>query len=100
MGTINSDAFGSILKIFSNEKHIDLIKIIANDGRWKQHSTPEFLSDKFDLNKRDLNSRIERLMTLGLVDMINNHYYLTQLGKEIYDSLILIENATKIFLHS
>ena len=37
-------------------------------------------------------------MTLGLLDMINNHYCLTQLGKEIYDSLIMIENATKEFL--
>ena len=36
-------------------------------------------------------------MTSGL-DMINNHYYLTQLAKEIYDSLIMIENATKEFL--
>ena len=98
MGTSNSDTVGSILKIFSNEKHLDLIKIIANDGKWKQHSTPQFLSDKFDLNKRDLNSRIERLMTLGLVDMINNHYCLTQLGKEIYDSLIMIENASREFL--
>ncbi len=93
-----TDAVGSILRIFSNEEHIDLIKIIANDGAWSQRSTPEFLSDKFDLNKRVLNSRIERLMTLGLVDMINNHYCLTQLGKEIYNSLIMIENATKVFL--
>ena len=98
MGTANFDAVGSILKIFSNEKHIDLIKIIANDGGGRQRSTPEFLSNKFDLNKRDFNSRIERLMTLGLLDLINNHYCLTQLGKEIYDSLIMIENATREFL--
>lgn len=98
MGTANFDTVGLILKIFSNEKHIDLIKIIANDGRGSQRSTPEFLSVKFDLNKRDFNSRIERLMTLGLLDMINNHYCLTQLGKEIYDSLIMIENATRDFL--
>ena len=98
MGTADFDTVGSILKIFSNEEHIDLIKIIANDGGGRQHSTPEFLSDNFDLNKRDFNSRIERLMTLGLLDMINNHYCLTQLGKEIYDSLIMIENATREFL--
>jgi hypothetical protein len=98
MGTPNTDTVGSILKIFSNEEQIDLIKIIANDGVGRQRSTPEFLSDKFDLNKRDFNSRIERLMTLGLLDMINNYYCLTQLGKEIYDSLIMIENATKEFL--
>jgi Mn-dependent DtxR family transcriptional regulator len=98
MGTANFDIVGSILKIFSNEEQIDLIKIIANNGGGRQFSTPEFLSRKFDLNKRDFNSRIERLMNLGLVDMINNHYCLTQLGKEIYDSLIMIENATREFL--
>ena len=32
MGTANLDAVGSILKIFSNEEQIDLIKIIANNG--------------------------------------------------------------------
>ena len=98
LGTANSDTVGSILQIFSNQEHIDLIKIIANDGASRQLSTPEFLSDKFDLNKRDFNSKIERLMTLGLLEMINNHYCLTRLGKEIYNSLIMIENATKEFL--
>ncbi|MDQ5868095.1 MAG: hypothetical protein M3530_00035 [Thermoproteota archaeon] len=99
MGTTNFDTVGSILRIFSNEEQIDLIKIIAIDRGWRQRSTPEFLREKFDLNKKDLNSRIERLMTLGLVDMINDHYCLTQLGKEIYDSLIMIENATKVLLN-
>ena len=32
MEMANSDTVGSILKIFSDEEHIDLIKIIANDG--------------------------------------------------------------------
>ena len=36
MGTPNTDTVGSILKIFSNEEHIDLIKIIANDGGGRQ----------------------------------------------------------------
>ena len=98
MRTTNWDTVGSILKIFSKEEHIDLIKMIANDGGVRQRSTPEFLSDKFELNKRDFNSRIELLMNLGLLDMINNHYCLTQLGKEIYDSLIMIENATRELL--
>lgn len=98
MGTANFDTVGSILKLFSNEEHIDLIKIIANEGGGRQRSTPEMLIDKFDLNKRDFNSKIERLMTLGLLDMINNHYCLTHLGEEIYDSLIMIENATRELL--
>lgn len=93
MNTIDPVAVTSILKIFSHEEHLRLMKIIANGGKWKQQSTPESLSDRFHLDKRDLNSRIEKLMTLGLVYMTNNHYYLTKLGKEIHDSLIMIEDA-------
>jgi hypothetical protein len=40
------------------------------NGGGIQSSTPEFLSHKFDLNKRDFNSRIGKLMNLGRVDMI------------------------------
>ena len=58
MEMANSDTVGSILKIFSNEEHIGLIKIIANGGG-RQRSTPEFLSDKFDLKKREFNSRLK-----------------------------------------
>ena len=49
MRTANSDTVGLILKIFSNEQHIDIVKIIANDGGGRQRSTPEFLSDNFDI---------------------------------------------------
>ena len=63
MEPTNYDTFGSILRIFSSEEHIDLLKVISNDGRSKQHPTPELLSYKFDLSRRDLNSRIEIMMT-------------------------------------
>ena len=95
MGTIDSNAVESILKIFSHEEHVLLMKTIANGVKWKQQSTPESLTDRFHLDKRDLNSKIEKLMTLGLVDMVNDHYCLTKLGKEIHDSLIMIEDAIR-----
>jgi hypothetical protein len=34
---------------------------------------------------------------LGIIDMINDQYELTRQGKEIFESLIMIEDATKIY---
>jgi hypothetical protein len=38
-----------------------------------------------------------RLVPLGIIDMINDQYELTRQGKEIFESLIMIEDATKIY---
>ena len=37
------------------------------------------------------------LVPLGIIDMINDQYELTRQGKEIFESLMMIENATKIY---
>jgi len=38
-----------------------------------------------------------RLVPLGIVDMINDQYELTRQGKEIFESLMMIEDATKLY---
>ena len=38
-----------------------------------------------------------RLVPLGIIDMINDQYELTRQGKEIFESLTMIEDATKIY---
>jgi hypothetical protein len=38
-----------------------------------------------------------RLVPLVIIDMINDQYELTRQGKEIFESLIMIEDATKIY---
>ena len=38
-----------------------------------------------------------QLVPLGIIDMINDQYELTRQGKEIFDSLMMIEDATKIY---
>ena len=35
-------------------------------------------------------------MSYGLVDLINNQYILTTLGKDTYESLRIIDNAIKM----
>ena len=36
-------------------------------------------------------------MPIGIIDMINDQYELTRQGKEIFESLMMIEDATKIY---
>ena len=84
-----------ILNIFSDERYIDLLKIIANECY--QLRTPDSLRKKLDVTKKDLNIIMGRLVALGIVDMINDQYELTRQGKEIFASLMMIEDATKIY---
>jgi predicted transcriptional regulator len=81
-----------ILKIFSDERYIDLLKIIANEDR-----TPDIIRKKLNVTKKDLNAIMGRLVPIGIVDMINDQYELTRQGKEIFESLMMIEDATKIY---
>ncbi len=81
-----------ILKIFSDERNIDLLKIIANEDR-----TPDIIRKKLNVTKKDLNAIMGRLVPLGIIDMINDQYELTRQGKEVFESLMMIEDATKIY---
>ena len=81
-----------ILKIFSDERYIELLKVIAKEDR-----TPDFIRKKLNVTKKDLNTMMGRLVPLGIIDMINDQYELTRQGKEIFESLMMIEDATKIY---
>ena len=80
-----------ILNIFSNERYIELLKVIAKEDR-----TPDFIRKKLNVTKKDLNTMMGRLVPLGIIDMVNDQYELTRQGKEIFESLMMIEDATKI----
>ena len=84
-----------ILNIFSDERNIELLKIIANEGY--QLRTPDFIRKKLNVTKKDLNAIMGRMVPIGIVDMINDQYELTRQGKEIFESLMMIEDATKIY---
>lgn len=68
------------------------MKVIAKEDR-----TPDFIKKKLNVTKKDLNAMMGRLVPLGIIDMINDQYELTRQGKEIFESLMMIENATKIY---
>ena len=84
-----------ILNIFSDERYTNLLKIIARDDH--QLRTPDFIRKKLHVTKKGLNVMMGRLVPLGIIDMINDQYELTRQGKEIFESLMMIEDATKIY---
>ena len=93
-GTIGCAVPVTPLSVFSKQEHVDLLKIIAVKGNeMRRDVTPQFLMVRLHLSKRELNSGIEKLMTIGCVDMINGTYALTSLGKEICEGLFAIEYA-------
>ena len=87
-----NSALQHILNIFSNERYIELVKVIA-----KQDRTPAFIRKKLNVTKKDLNTMMGRLVPLGIIDMINDQYELTRQGKEIFESLMMIEDAKKTY---
>ena len=87
----------SVLDVFSDAEQVNLLKAIATERNNKDNIyTPLFLMNKLNLSRRDLNRRMEKLITLGVVDMINGIYSITQLGKDIHEALIIVEDAIKL----
>jgi Mn-dependent DtxR family transcriptional regulator len=84
-----------ILNIFSDDRYIELLKIITNEGH--RPRTPDFIRKQLNVTKKSLDAMMGRLVPLGIVDMINDQYELTRQGKEIFESLTMIEDATKIY---
>jgi Mn-dependent DtxR family transcriptional regulator len=92
---VHNSNLEQILDVFSDERYIDLMKIIAKEGY--QPRTPDVIRKKLNVTKKELNTIMGRLVPLGIIDMINAQYELTRQGKEIFESLMMIEDATKIF---
>lgn len=87
----------SILDVFSDAEQIKLLKAIATERNNRDNIyTPLFLMNKLNLSRRDLDRRMEKLITLGVVDMINGIYSITQFGKDIHEALIIVEDAIKL----
>ncbi|HEX9318562.1 MAG TPA: hypothetical protein VF884_06470 [Nitrososphaeraceae archaeon] len=84
----------AILLAVSKEEQLDLIKLMAND--LNVALTPLNIMRVLNITKRELDTAIEKLMTLSLVDMMGDGYSLTRLGKDVYEVLSVIEVATKL----
>ncbi len=87
----------AILHAVCKEEQLDLIKLIANERKDLNVSlTPLNIMRVLNITKRELDTAIEKLMTLSLVDMMGGGYSLTRLGKDVYEVLSVIEVATKL----
>jgi predicted transcriptional regulator len=95
MREVYNSSLEPILIIFSDERNIDLMKIMAKEDH--QLLTADFIRKKLNVTRKELNARMGGLMPLGIIDKINDQYELTQQGKEIYESLMMIDDATKIY---
>jgi len=93
----SSSSKPTLLRLFSKSEYYDLIVTIGDQvSNHNTNMTSDFLRNKFNLTKKECNSRIGILMNCDLIDMFNNQYMLTTLGKDVYESLRMMENAIKL----
>ena len=86
-----------ILKVFSQEQYSDIVRIIARDSVCTENDlTSKNIMDELNLTRRQFNFRISRLTAGKLVNKVNNKYSLTEFGKEAYNAIKIIENATRV----
>jgi len=87
----------TLLQLISKPEYYDLMVTIGDQvSNHNANLTPDFLRNKLNLTKKECNSRIGILMNCDLVDMSNNQYMLTILGKDVYESLRIMDNAIKM----
>jgi hypothetical protein len=86
-----------ILKVFSQERYFDLVRIIAKDSTCTENNlTSKEIMDELNLTRRQFNFRISRLTVGKLVKKVNNKYSLTEFGEQTYNAIKIIENATRV----
>ena len=96
MKTSSSAAMIWILKVFSQERYFDMVRIIVRFWLHKNDLTSKNIMDELNFTRRQFNFRISRLVVGKLVKKINNKYSLTEFGEEAYNVIKIIENATRV----
>ena len=87
----------TLLQLLSKPEYYDLIIRIGDKvSNRDENLSHDCLRNKLNLTKKECNSRIGILMNCDLVDMSNNQYMLTILGKDVYESLRIMDNAIKM----
>jgi hypothetical protein len=90
--TKESASLSNILSAISDDKFLALFRTITvengDDG-----SDSEFLTSKIKLTRKQYYSRMSRMTKVGLIQRKNGKYFLTSLGKVVYNNLLIIESA-------
>lgn len=80
-----ADVFNAI----SDEKSLDLFKAIA----MTKSGDTDIFKKKLKLTRKQYYSRMSHMMKVGLIQRKNKKYFLTSLGKIVYEAQAIIENA-------
>jgi hypothetical protein len=90
--TKDSVSISNILSALSDDKSFALFRTIAvengDDG-----SDSEFLTSKTKLTRKQYYSRMSDMTKTGLLKRKRGKYFLTSLGKVVYNNLRIIESA-------
>jgi predicted transcriptional regulator len=80
----------SVLNAVSDNASLELFKLVA-----LTNGTSDVLRRNMNITRKQYYSRLSRLVHCGLIKRNDNKYFLTTLGKVIYDAQATIENALK-----
>jgi hypothetical protein len=90
--TKESVSLSNILSAISDDKSLALFRTIAvengDDG-----SDSEFLTSKIKLTRKQYYPRMSDMTKAGLLKKKRGKYFLTSLGKVVYNNLLIIESA-------
>lgn len=78
----------SVLGAIADDASLELFKLIASTN-----ASSEVLRSKITLTRKQYYSRLYRLTQSGLVKRKDNAYYLTTLGKVLFDAQAIIKSA-------
>jgi predicted transcriptional regulator len=79
----------NVINAISNDHSLDLFKAVAVT---KASNTDKFRK-KIKLTRKQYYSRMSRMIKVGLIKRKNGKYFLTSLGKIVYEAQAMIENA-------
>lgn len=79
-----------VLNAVSDDASLELFKLVA-----LTNGTSELLRSRMDITRKQYYSRLYNLIQCGLIRRKDRKYFLTALGRVMYDSQITIENAIR-----
>jgi hypothetical protein len=85
MGPVRISA---VLDAISDEASLELFKLVA-----LTNGTSDVFRSRMNITRKQYYSRLYKLIHCGLIKRKDNQYFLTALGRVMYDSQSTIENA-------
>lgn len=78
----------AVLDAVSDDAALELFRLVALSG-----GSSEVLRSKMKISRKQYYSRLFKLVSCGLIKRKDNQYFLTTLGKVMYDAQATIDSA-------